>query len=538
MEWKSKLAGLLLFVSIAYTLPAQTINRYIVFFKDKAGTSYSVSAPSQFLSEKAIVRRAKQGIMITEEDFPVNAAYINQVKATGAKTYFSSRWMNCVLVETSAAIIEQVRLLPTVSRIEFVAPNKKLSSARVKKERNIKETAIAAATISQLQQIGLTEMQADGYRGEGIHIAVFDSGFPGVNTASAFQHIFQEGRLIDSYDFIAQSGNVFKYDEHGTEVLSVIGAYSENTFTGGAYKASFHLYVTEDVGSEYRVEEYNWLFAAERADSAGVDVINSSLGYNTFDDASMDYTQAQLDGKTAVISRAATNAIARGIVVVCSAGNEASNSWQKVTPPADANGILAIGAVTSTGLRSSFSSIGPTADNRIKPDVMAMGSGTSVVRPGGTVSTESGTSVASPLVASLVAGVLQAHPGVTVQDVYRAIVRSASQSTRPDNRYGYGIPDYSGVNEYFAIADYEKEITIYPNPVTNSLVSIAIKHPSNEAIQVMIYNAQGKLVMSTSTVIDWLNNPVRYDLSSLGPGVYIVKVLAGEHMKTMRLVKG
>ncbi len=537
MEWKSKLTCFLCFLFIALALPAQTINRYIVFFKDKAATSYTVTNPQQFLSAKAIERRTKQGIAITEEDFPVNSSYISQVKATGAKTYFSSRWMNCVLVETTANVIDQIRILPTVGSIEFVAPNKKLSSARVRKVRSKKEMTLATATINQLQQIGLNEMQADGYRGEGINIAVLDSGFPGVNTASAFQHIFQENRLIDSYDFIAKSGNVYGYDDHGTEVLSVIGAYSENSFNGGAYKANFHLYVTEDAGSEYRIEEYNWLFAAERADSAGVDVINSSLGYNTFDDESMDYNKTQLDGKTAVISRAAAKAIAKGIVVVCSAGNEGSNSWRQVTPPADVNGILAIGAVTAAGARSSFSSVGPTADNRIKPDVMALGSGTSVIRPSGTSGTESGTSVASPLIASMAAGVLQAHPGITVQDVYRSIIRSSSQSANPDNLNGYGIPNYEGINEYFAIEGYDDEITIYPNPVTSSSVSIAIKHPSTEAIQVVIYNAQGKLMMETSTVIYWLTNPVRYDISSFGPGVYIVKVKSGEQVKTMRLVK-
>jgi len=538
VEWKNKKSiSIFFFYFIVQLISAQSVNRYIIFFKDKTSASYSVSQPQQFLSSRAIDRRSKQHIAITEEDFPVNATYVAQVKAMGAKTFFTSRWMNCLLVETNAATVDQIKLLPFVSSTEFVAPNKKLSSSRIKKNRSKKETSVAAATLGQLQLIGLDEMQADGFTGEGINIAVFDSGFPGVNTASSFQPIFQENRLVDSYDFIAKSGNVFDYDDHGTEVLSVIGAYAENSFTGGAYKARFQLYVTEDVGSEYRIEEYNWLFAAERADSVGADVINSSLGYNEFDDASMDYTKDQLDGKTAVISRAAGKAISKGMVVVCSAGNEGSNAWKLVTPPADVDGILAIGSVTSAGARSTFSSVGPTYDKRIKPDVMALGSGTSVIRPSGTIGTESGTSVASPLIASMAAGILQAHPGISVQEVYRSIIRSASQALKPDNQKGYGIPAYTGVKEYFKISSYEEEITIYPNPVTSTSVSIAIKNPSGEAIQVVIYNTEGKIVLEASTIVYWLNNPVLYDLSSFAPGIYVVKVISGQNSKTMRLVK-
>ena len=537
MGWKIKSVVFFCFCFSTQRVTAQSVNRYIIFFKDKANTAFSISQPQQFLSIKAIDRRSKQHIAITEEDFPVNTSYVAQVKATGAKTFFTSRWMNCLLVETDAARIEQIKLLPSVIDTEFAAPNKKLSSARVNKFKRIEETSFALATLNQLQLIGLNEMHADGYAGEGINIAVLDSGFPGVNTALPFQSIFKENRIIDSYDFIAKSGNVYSYDSHGTEILSVIGAYSENSFIGGAYKANFQLYVTEDAGSEYRIEEYNWLFAAERADSVGVDVINSSLGYNTFDDASMDYTKNQLDGKTAVISRAAAKAISKGIVVVCSAGNEGSNTWKLVTPPADVDGILAIGSVTSTGTKSTFSSVGPTYDKRIKPDVMAMGSGTSVIRPSGTLGTASGTSVASPLIASLAAGIVQANPGVTAQQVYRSIIHSASQITKPDNQKGYGIPMYAGIKEYFKIPYYEEVITIYPNPVMGELITIVIKNPSDEAVSLVIYTVEGKVIAESSLIITWLNNPFAYDLSAFAPGTYVIKVTSGEHVRTVRFVK-
>jgi serine protease AprX len=514
---------------------AQT-NRYIVFFKDKNGTPYSLAQPSQFLSQKAIARRERQNITLIEEDLPVNPLYVAQVKSTGAQTFFTSRWMNCLLVQTNAATADQIKSLPSVKSVEFVAPNSRLSGGRIRKIRSKNETSAAPATLTQLNMIGISQMHSDGYKGEGINIAVLDAGFLGVNSATPFQHIFVENRMLDTFDFISKSGNVYSYDDHGTEVLSVIGALLENSFTGGAYKANFHLYVTEDESSEYRVEEYNWLFAAERADSVGVDVINSSLGYNLFDDASMDYTKSQLNGKTAVISQAASMAIARGIVVVCSAGNEGNNSWQLVTPPADVEGVIATGSVTSTSVKSSFSSVGPTTDNRIKPDVVALGSGTSVIKPSGTLGTTSGTSLASPLIASLAAGILQTYPFLTVSEIYAIIVESCSQALHPDNKLGYGIPNYTVAKGLIETSKLNDEIVLYPNPVTGSSVKIALKNPSEE-VHVLIYGTDGKKIKESTFAIMRENNPTEYDLSLLSAGMYFIKVSTGNSHKTMRLVK-
>ena len=524
------------FLLVCWSVQAQQINRYVVFFKNKTGTPFSIAEPGKFLSQKAIDRRTKQGIPIIEEDLPINPAYVTEVKGTGAKAYFSSRWMNGILVEADQVTIDQIKLLPAVDHTEFVAPNKKLSG-RIKKVRSRKETSIAPATKTQLQMLGIDKMHADGFIGQDMIIAVLDGGFLGVNTALPFQLIIQENRIVDSFDFVARSGNVFAYDDHGTEVLSVIGAFNEGNYTGGAYKAKFQLYVTEDSDNEYRIEEYNWLFAAERADSAGVDIINSSLGYNLFDDSSMDYLKTQLDGRTAVVSKAAGKAIARGIVVVCSAGNEGNNSWQLVTPPADVDGILAIGSVTSSNSKSTFSSIGPTTDNRIKPDVVALGSGTSVIKPSGVLSTQSGTSVASPLIASLVAGVWQAYPQLTGAEVYQTIIRSADEFSQPTNFKGYGLPSYALITGYLEGATHEDEITLYPNPITGSSLQISIKTPSTEPTQIQVFAMDGKKISEFQQVISWMNNPFECDFSSLSAGVYLVKVKSGVHLKVARLVK-
>lgn len=533
---RSKLVFIIL--TLTWAAQAQT-NRYLVFFKDKTGTPYSITDPTQFLSSKSIGRRQKQGIAIIEEDLPVNPSYVAQVKATGAKTFFTSRWWNGVLVETNTTTLATISALPFVKESKLVAPGSKLLGGRNSKVRN-KKNSSADGPVNQIQleQIGLDEMQQAGYRGEGISIAIFDSGFQGVNTSTPFSDLFTENRVKQTVNFVTNGSSVFVADDHGTEVLSVVGAYQSGTYTGGAYKADYFLYLTEDVSSEYRVEEYNWTFAAERADSAGVDVINSSLGYNQFDDASMDYKTSDLDGKTAIVTQAARKAIEKGMIVVCSAGNEGSSSWKSVTPPADAKGILAIGSITSSGALSSFSSKGPTADGRIKPDVVAMGSGTSVIKASGGLGTASGTSLSSPLVASLAAGVLQAFPELSAEDIYNAITNTASQADAPDNLTGNGVPHFRAVTNYLeSLKENVPVISVFPNPVTGISFSIAMKELSGTPVQVTIFDSRGSRVAASSLPISWLNNPFEYEISQLTSGLYFVRVQSGNNLATLKIIK-
>jgi subtilisin family serine protease len=425
--------------------------------------------------------------------------------------------------------------LPFVTKVDFVAPGAKLSSGRTRHFKNRRESGIAAATISQLSMVGIDDMHSEQVRGEGVWIAIFDSGYQGVNTAAPFQHIFANQRLADAYDFVGNTTEIFRYDDHGTEVLSVIGALSDN-YTGGAYESTFSLFVTEDISGEYRVEEYNWLFAAERADSAGVDIIQSSLGYNTFDDPTMDYAKSDLDGATAVISKAASKALKKGIVVVASAGNEGTNSWRLVTPPADVDGILAIGSVTSSLSKSSFSSIGPTSDNRIKPDLVALGTGTSIVRPSGATGSANGTSLAAPIVTSLVAGVLQQFPDLTVKEVYQVLTTTASQGERPDNLLGYGIPSYALVEKFLRPIQTEDEITIYPNPTFDSIVNVWIK-TVGQKVSITVQEMQGRVLQIKEMDVTWRNNPLALDLSELPNGTYLVNVKTKDSQKIERVIK-
>jgi hypothetical protein len=510
-------------------------NRYVVFFNDKNGTPFSVGQPEQFLSARALARRARNNVSVKAEDLPVNPSYIEEVKNSGASIYFASRWMNCVLIEAEPAVLPLISALPFVKSVLYTAPNKKLSGGRTSRLKNRKESSTVQATELQLQLIGIDKMHEDGFRGEGIAVAVFDAGFQGVDVSVPFQHLTADNRIVDTFDFIGRSGSVFGYDDHGTEVLSVMAAFEEGKYVGGVYKASYYLYVTEDASSEYKVEEFNWLFAAERADSAGVDVINSSLGYNTFDDATMDYTKAQLDGKTAVITQAAKEAIDRGMVVVCSAGNEGNNAWQLVTPPADVEGILAVGSINSTLMKSSFSSLGPTADNRIKPDVVALGSGTAVVKASGALGTSSGTSLASPLVASLAAGILQSHSALSAQQVYQMIIQSADQFSSPDQFKGYGLPTYSVIATALEQAEYDHEIELFPNPVTGSSVTLAFKSVPTDQVHISIYTSEGREV--SQSWISIKSNSYDFSLQALTPGLYIFRVTADTYAKSIKVVK-
>lgn len=520
---------------------AAQVNRYVVFFTNKQGTPYDTGNPSQFLSSRAIDRREAQGISVTDQDLPVTPAYIGGVASAGARPFFSTRWLNAVLVECESSLVPSLSALPYVESVQLVAPGSRLITGGRKRQLSGNQTHVRGTrTEAQLKQIGLDAMQDAGYRGENVLIALFDGGFAGVDQAAPFHHIFQEGRLDTDacVDFVANSNNVFQYDDHGTAVFSVIAGYDEGNFVGGSYEATYQLYVTEDVSSEYRIEEFNWLFAAERADSAGVDVISSSLGYYDFDDESMNYTKSQLDGATAVVTRAAQWAAERGIVVVCSAGNEGSNAWQKITAPADARDVLAVANVTSTGQRSPSSSQGPSADGRIKPDVAAMGVGTAIIRSDGSAGNLNGTSLAAPLVTSLAAGVWQRYPHLTSKSVIEAIRNSASQAATPDSLTGFGIPNFRAVVNYIESHPQSEAFAVFPNPVSADTLIVRPADPTAvSACRIELLGADGKVLTTNEVSFSWLDREYKADLASFRAGFYFVRVVWQERRYIYRIVK-
>jgi subtilisin family serine protease len=281
-----------------------------------------------------------------------------------------------------------------------------------------------------------------------------------------------------------------------------------------------------------------WAFAAERADSIGVDVINSSLGYNTFDDPAMDYTIFDLDGTKALISNTARKATEKGIVVVTSAGNEGNNNfWKLVTTPADAVGVISVGSITSLGTKSSFSSIGPTTDGRIKPEVVALGSGTILISSSGTLSSGNGTSFASPLVASLAAGLIQAFPNTSPLEIYQAILRSSSLYKTPNNQLGYGIPNFIIAKSYLKYGVLKDAISVFPNPVGNEKLNILFREPIGNTTTISVFDLYGKKLSEYTTFITWENDPLQYDLSMLTNGIYLFQIVDDKNKLIVKVVK-
>lgn len=531
----SVLIGLMLIVT---SVEAQ--NRYMVFFKDKNNSSFSKSDSLQFLSPRALLRRSAQGISIEQKDIPVNANYVQSIRDLGVNTFFTTRWMNGVLIQCEATSVTAVQALNFVDRVEFVAPGERLSvNGRKGKVSREKQTQTTEVTRAQRQYIGLDVMHELNIRGEDKLIAVLDGGFTGVDVHVPFQHLFSEDRiqLENSFDFVANDTEVFRYDNHGTQVLSVMAAFKPGEFVGGAYEATYQLYITEDVDSEYRIEEYNWMFAAERADSSGVDLINTSLGYYDFDDASMNYSKAQLDGNTTVITRAAQMAADRGIIVVCSAGNEGALAWHTITAPADARDAVAVGNANSQRLRAITSSVGPSADGRIKPDLSALGQGVAVVSSNGNMVNTSGTSVAAPAITSLMAGVWQRYPDLSAKEVVALVKNTASQAENPDNELGYGIPNFKAIVNYQERIEQEKPFIVYPNPTTNTLYVRPSDPEIYSGCKLELIDVHGKAVSGTSIQFDWLNREFVGDLSGVSAGLYILNVRHASSTFTFKVIK-
>lgn len=547
---RSKVLGWLLL--IGSTMSGWAQDRYMVFFSDKDQVTYSVDEPSAFLSERSLARRAKHNVEVSEQDLPVDADYVQQVAATGVKVFFTTKWFNGVLAEMTTAQTTAVGALPFVDSVQLVGLGAKLQETPGGYE--VADTFLEPSNASrttevQLSMLDADEMHEDGYRGEGMLIAVFDSGYPGVNAYHPFEHIFAEDRLLGTRDFIGNSGNVFQYNNHGASVLFNIAAdYQE--LIGTAPKASYVLCVTEDLDGEYRIEEYNWVFAAEYADSLGVDVINTSLGYFDFTLNEMDYTYADMDGNTTVIARAAELASAKGMLVVVSAGNEATESWKYITSPGDARGVLTVGSVTSSYHKSSFSSVGPTADGRIKPDVCALGSSAVVFKANpnsegfatnGKIENGSGTSFSAPQMAGFAAGVWQANPDWTNTEVIESIKMAGTNYANPDSLFGYGVPKYRMAvtgTIIQAVDVFDEQINVYPNPFTDNKVTLDFGEVTLKGkLEILVQDAKGGRIFHDKLDGRHVPNSLEIMIEPTGNGVYFLTLRSKQFKKTVKLVK-
>lgn len=440
--------------------------RFWVEFTDKNGSMFSLLKPWDFLSSRALARRNRVGFSVKMEDLPVNAWYVDSVASKGVRVLLRSRWMNAALVTTTdSAKAAEIANLDCVRKVQLegifnvrrgfaeampeAAGDFGLSSPeeleRYLVKNHIKDGETHNGYGLGWDQISMMHGEAlhnAGFKGKGIQIAILDAGFYRANLMQAFDSMYQSGRFLGSYDLVDGGSNVYNDDDHGTQVLSCMASNVANIMIGTAPEASYLLIRTEDAGSETPAEEITWLCGAELADSAGVDMISSSLGYTEFDDKRFGHTYEDLNGNTTIITRAANMAWDRGLLVVNSAGNEGDGRWKYIGAPADAWGVIAVGAVDADGDKADFSSFGPTADKRIKPDLMALGKGATVINSNGYYIHSNGTSYSAPVLAGSVACFLQYLSDRNPIQARKFILLSGKDYLSANNNSGHGIPNF------------------------------------------------------------------------------------------------
>lgn len=439
------LYGFLLVALLGAGTPAYAQHyKFRIYLKDKGPSQHTIERPDEFLSAASIERRRKQGIDVNESDLPLSRVYLDSIARAGVQIVTQSKWLRTVVVEAPNA--DQANALKCLSFVDSVKQVWRGTNDAIWSEPGERPSEEPPCEMlddpygyggTQIRMNNGDRLHAAGFRGQGMRIAVIDAGFTGVDRLPAFDST----RIAGSRNFVLPEQSVYAWSDHGTKVLACLAAHWPGILIGTAPEAEYWLLKSEDTRSEFPVEEDYWTAAVEYADSIGADVISSSLGYFTFDDGDMGYGKEALDGKTAQISRAAEIAAGKGILLFSSAGNEGNSPWEKISFPADAPSIVTVGAVTPHKIRSSFSSKGLTADCRIKPDVMAMGSECYVFDTDGSLQSVDGSSFATPILAGLGACLWQALPELSSREIARLLREAADHAGRPDAETGYGIPD-------------------------------------------------------------------------------------------------
>jgi len=536
-------------------------SKYVVQFKDKAGTNFSINNPSQFLSAKSIERRNKQQISIDETDLPIPSRYIDSVRLAGNVIILNqSKWLNQVCIETGdEAAILKINKLPFVKHLQ---PVMRVSNQQViSKNKFTEEINKIVSSQSPMSpsdyysygnsfgQINIHEgeyLHNKGFHGEGMLMAIIDAGFYHYQTLPAFDSVRINNQIADTYDFVANKVNVNEESSHGMQCFSIIAGNIPGKLVGSSPKAKFYLYRSEDASSESPVEEQNWIAAAERADSIGIDVISTSLGYSTFDNPIFNYSYQDMNGKTTMIAKAASLAAKKGMILLVAAGNEGAHSWHYILSPGDADSVITVGAVNSSGAPASFTSYGPSSDGRVKPTVASVGFATVISSPNGTIVTGNGTSFATPNLAGLVTCLWQAFPDFTNMEIIEAVKKSSSIYNFPDTRIGYGIPNFriafEDLNEKRILKNItlilaNERIKIYPNPAKNNFTVVI--NPKNTAVTVFrLYDAGGKLYYSktASLVAEQPQSILFKDMPVLQKGIYFLKADNGKYKRTVKVV--
>jgi hypothetical protein len=555
-----KYARLLIVVAILISgmVVAQSPVKYWIQFTDKGNNSYSLSNPAAYLSADAIQRRTNFNIALDSADLPVTPIYINAVAQTGVTVRAVSKWLNGVVIITSdTAALSQINQLPFVQNVNSVGLRTSTATSDKFEEETFEElqpeterNATVHTTMlnygqsyNQAEMIGAVCLHNSGYKGQGMVIAVIDAGFWGVDTMRIFDSLWANNRILGTRDFVTGDTMVFEDNTHGMMVLSCMGGYLDGQLVGTAPEASYWLLRSEEAATEYIVEEYFWAAAAEFADSVGADLINSSLGYTTFDDPAQNHTYQDMNGNIAPCSRAADFAASRGLLVCNSAGNSGSNSWFYIGAPADADSILAIGAVDASEQYASFSSRGPSSDGQVKPECAAQGQATIVANPtNGGVMGGNGTSFASPVLCGAVACLWQAHPNLTNMDIREAVILSSHLLFNPDTYMGFGIPDLCAANltlDASPVANTENDVLydVQPNPFTADF-SFSYYSLYNKEVTVRLTDITGRVVLEqTMQAAGSSVNRFVINTNGIAEGVYTLSVISFDQVLSEKIIK-
>lgn len=534
---------------------AQTApNKYWIQFNDKTNSPYSISDPSEYLGQRAIERRERYSIPIEENDLPVNPDYVAQVLASGDFFHLhSSKWFNAITIYTLDTLaVDTLSQLPFIAQIKSVQAGKRKVPTDLGKfgmqqkcELSGYHSTKYGESFPQVAMHNGHVLHDRGNDGRGMLIGILDSGFDRVDSLEAFEHLFANNQIKATYDFVLHEENVYNDHNHGMYVLSCMAGILERHLIGTAPGADYMLLRTEDAGSEFIIEEDNWVAAAEFADSAGCDILNTSLGYTTFDDSTQNHTYADLDGMTTRISIAAGIAAQKGMIPVNSAGNEGASAWYNISAPADGIGVLTVGAVNAQRVPADFSSHGPSADGRVKPDVAAVGLGAVGASFNNTPIYINGTSFSSPLMAGLVACVWQDNLDHPNNEVIQAIQLSAHQYENPDNKLGYGIPDmYVAWNllkgRNLIDQNGSDLLNVYPNPFTDHF-NIEFYNETAQELSFELFDVQGRKVWERNIQAPENHLCVsRVDdetIKNLSAGHYVMRLLGGGKEFTFRVEK-
>lgn len=558
-----KLIAVLLGNCMLFSNTEAQFNRHIVKFKDKAGTPFTFSNPSAYLSDRSITRRIKYNLSLDSTDLPITPRYLDSIRSVPNVTLLNkSKWLNQVAIfTTDPAALTKINSFPFVQSVNPIAPRVTPFNAPSPKFNNETIEQLNNPIIVRTQQTNINYGQTfnqvhihngeflheRGFQGEGMIISVLDGGFQTYKTNPAFDSIRINNQVIGEWNFVSNATNTDAFSGHGMNCLSTIAANRPGIMVGTAPHAKFWLFVTEDVFSEYPIEEQNWAAAAEHSDSTGADVISSSLGYQDFDNPVFDHLYPDRNGNISIVTRAADYAAKKGMIVMNSAGNYGALSDQRkyISCPADGDSVVAVGAVTTSGTIASFSSWGPNSAGKIKPNIVSVGQGTIVANGAGNPSAGSGTSFSNPNIAGLITCLWGAFPEFSNMKIIDAVQRSSHKFANPDDRFGYGIPD---MRKAYYILNGERSQLAFggagwfratPTPFTNR-IDVAFIADDSGLVKLYLKNINDIKIDSAGFLVDSLDFRTHsfLNLDPLPAGFYYVQYKGITKDSTITLIKG